>query len=112
MRAGGGDRVAADLAALATSELEDFQDQVVVFILNFPFFVQILLEMLGSQMSQLGGGWLLLVDHALNIEKRIQMALVLIMVASKNVRLFISILPKNLSVICRIGIVPMSLIHF
>ena len=43
--------MAADLAALATSELEDFQDQVVVFILNFPFFVQILLEMLGSQMS-------------------------------------------------------------
>ena len=53
-----------------------------------------------------------MVDHALNIEERIQMALVLIMVASKNVRLFISILPKNLSVICRIGIVPMSLIHF
>ena len=62
-------RVTPFLILAISSEFQNFKDEVIIFVLNLPFFVKIFFEIIRSQMGKFWGWRLLLVDHALDVEK-------------------------------------------
>jgi hypothetical protein len=80
------DRARASGNSAVAPELENLQNQVVVLSLDLSLLVEVFLEVARPEMGKLGGGRLLLIYHALDIEKGVQVLLIIVMITVNKIR--------------------------